>query len=280
MVNADGSVDIEGIDFSAADMWLKCGEQYRRRYIEGVKSPPGLAMIEGTSHHHSMEMDNKSKRDKGKQLTAKHLTELFEHKLDEETTKAKGECEKAKVEFDWEGEDRGRLLARAKILHVDWHGKSPKFDPDIVEDPFTKRVKAGGVEFTMYGQTDLTTKAPAVWDFKTSGKAKNQKDVDENLQLTVYSWVHQIPDVGIIALVKTATPYVQIVPSTRTPGQWVWGMRAIASAVQAIRRGVFPITNPGQFPAPWWCSGRFCGYYSDCRGKYDPEPESPPTQKG
>lgn len=273
VVREDGSVDLEGIDFSAADTWLRCGEQYRRRYVEGKRSPPGIALVEGTSHHAAMEEDNLSKRDKGKQLPAKALTEVFASRLDAETEKAKGECEAAKSAFDWEGEDRNRLMNRAKLLHVDYAGKwSQKFEPVYVEHSFTRQVELDGKSFTAYGQIDLGTKSH-ILDYKTANRAKSERDVQQNLQLTLYSWAFNIKKVGIIAFVKTKDPYVQYVESERTPGQWVWGMKVLAYAVESIRRGVFPLTNPGAIPAPWHCSPRFCGYWGDCRGRFDPQPE-------
>lgn len=275
VINDDGSVDVDGIDFSAVDMWLRCGEQYRRRYVEGKRSPPGIALVEGTSHHKSMEEDNLSKRDKGKALPARQLTEIFETTMTSELAKAEQQCAEHKMKLDWEGEDKQRLLNRAKLLHVDYAGKwSHKFEPVLVEQPFTKTVKVDGTEFVLYGQTDLGTKTH-ILDYKTSSKAKSQRDVDENMQLKLYSWAFDRKQVGIIALVKTATPYVQYREASApiTPGQWVWTLKVVAAAVRSIRAGSFPFTNPGQFPAPWWCSERFCGYWNDCRGKFDPKPE-------
>ena len=274
-INEEGHVDVDGIDYSAVDMWLRCGEQYRRRYVEGKRSPPGIALVEGTAHHASMEEDNKSKRDKGKQLTSKQLTDIFETKMDNGIDLAEKDHAANKSVLNWEGEDRGRLLTRAKLLHVDYAGKwSYKFEPELVEESFTKPVETDGVKFTLYGQTDLGTKTH-ILDYKTAAKAKSQRDVDDNLQLTLYSYVFNRPRVGIIAFVKTATPYVQYRESTlpKTPGQWIWGIKVVAAAVKAIRNGSFPLTNPGGFPPPWWCSERFCGYWNDCRGKFDPKPE-------
>jgi hypothetical protein len=268
-MNDDGSIDLEGIDFSAADTYLRCAEQYRRRYVLGKRSPPGINLIEGTSHHHSMEMDNLSKRDKGKQLPAKQLTDLFEERLTIETKKAEQECEEAKTTLDWEGEDKQRLLSRAKILHADYAGKwSHKFEPVLVEQSFTKKIKVGSTEFTAYGQTDLTTK-DTNWDYKTSSKRKSQGDVDSSLQLSLYSWNFNLTKVGYIALVKDGTPHIQVIESTRNPGQWIWALQVLASVVRAIRAGSFPLTNPGSIPPPWHCSPRFCGYFSDCRGKFE-----------
>jgi hypothetical protein len=270
VMNEDGSVNLEGIDFSAADTYLRCPETYRRRYLEGKRSPPGVALLEGTSHHAAMEADNLSKRDTGKIIPARRLTEIFQEKLDEETERANEEHSLVKSTLDWEGEDRGRLLARAKILHVDWSEKwTRKFDPVAVEQSFTKDVDIDRTKFAAYGQTDLTTKDNTVWDFKTSSKAKSQSEVDNSLQLSLYSWAFGHKKVGYIALVKTVTPYIQVVSGERTPGQWVWGAKVLASVVRGIRAGSFPLVNPGGFPPPWFCSEKWCGYWRDCRGKYD-----------
>ena len=35
----------------------KCGEMYRWRYIEGIKSPPGVALVIGKGTHAAIEQD-------------------------------------------------------------------------------------------------------------------------------------------------------------------------------------------------------------------------------
>src|SRR5207247_1670695 len=96
ILNLNGSVTLDSIDFSSVDTYLRCPEQWRRRYILGERRPPGVALIEGTSHHTAMEADNKNKIAKGKQLKASDLTEIFREKFNAEKARAESEHEALK----------------------------------------------------------------------------------------------------------------------------------------------------------------------------------------
>jgi hypothetical protein len=265
----DGTVDLKGISFTQASMWLRCPRQYKFRYIEGKRLPPAIALTEGTSHHTAMEEDNKRKRDQGKQIQAVELTEIFVDKFDREVARAKEEAEKLKVTVDWEDESRDGIIKRAGILHEDYAGKwSKTVEPVRIESTFARRVDVEGVDFTMFGQLDLTTKSGHLLDYKTSARSKSQRDVDVDLQLTLNSWASGHSQVGWFAFVKEK-PHVQYLTSKRTTGQHLWGIKVVAEVVKAIRAGQFPLTNPGAFPAPWWCSKTHCGYWGICRGAYE-----------
>lgn len=273
ILNPDGTVTLESIDFSSVDMYFRCPEQWRRRYILGERKPPGVALIEGTSHHAAMESDNNEKLKKGKVLKPAQMTDIFVTRFAEETQKAEKTHEELKLKMEWEegGEPvtADAIIERAKKLHVDYAAKiQKKIEPVCVEDTFSHDVANRG--FRIHGQIDVESKA-VVYDYKTSAKAKSQSELDNNLQLTLYSWVKRKSKVAWVGLIKTKEPYVQFLESTRNPGHWGWGVEVVASAVDGIRKGSFPKTNPGAFPPPWWCSSRFCGYFASCRGKYHAE---------
>lgn len=262
----DGSVDISGIDFSGVDMYLRCGQQYAFRYLEGKRSPPGIALAEGVGHHAAMEADNKRKIKEGKAYGHKQLTELFVDEFDKLIPVYEKECEEVKTKLDWEGEDKNGIVARAQVLHLDYEKRiSTKIVPESAEESFAKEATVKEKTFRLYGQIDLTTKKK-VWDYKTSRRAKSQRDADESLQLTLYGWVAEKKEVGLIVLIKDK-PHVELVESTRSTGESLWGLEVAASAVEGIRRGVFNLTKPD--PMAWHCSRRFCGFYGICRGKYD-----------
>lgn len=270
LITEDGTiVDMAGINFSMADMYTRCGEQVRRRYVLGEKEPPAIALIEGTSHHKSMEEDNLSKKKTGKQLSAAKLTEIFQTKLDQEVSYAEKQASELHTSLDWEGEDRDALLSRAKKLHEQYAFKySKKLEPVLIEEPFSKDTEVDGIKFNIYGQTDLTTPTTLV-DYKTSSREKSEKDVGKNLQLSVYSWARELQKAAFVVLVKSGDPHIQLIETERTPGQIQWALRVMARAVDGIRKGSFPLVNPGQFPPPWWCSPKFCGFWGKCRGLYE-----------
>lgn len=265
----DGTVDLPGVSFTQVSMWLRCPRQYKFRYIDGKKEPPAVALTEGVSHHTALEMDNLRKRDQGKQIAAKELTEIFIDKFDGEVRNAEEQAARLDSKLNWEDETRDGIIQRAAALHCDYAGKwSPTIQPVRVESPFARVVDIDGVAVTLFGQLDLTTAEPRLLDYKTSARAKSQRDVDADLQLTISSWASGLTHVGWIALVKDK-PHIQYVQSQRTPGQQMWGLRVVTEAVRAIRAGQFPMVNPGAFPAPWWCSKQHCGYWGQCRGKYE-----------
>ena len=47
---------------SQIDMFSRCGEQYRRRYIEKDRLPPGVAMIRGRGVHEGVAENMRQKR--------------------------------------------------------------------------------------------------------------------------------------------------------------------------------------------------------------------------
>ncbi|ANS05717.1 hypothetical protein [uncultured Mediterranean phage] len=268
LIQEDGSVHLSGTNFSAIDMWLRCGKQYEFRYVNGQRQKPGIALAEGTGHHHAVELDNKSKKEHGKQLKPAHMVELFQSKFDEEVAGFEKQCEEDKYILDWRGDTRDGILKRGKTLQTEYvRDYSHTIQPDIIEEPFIREVEVDGVEFKLFGQTDLTTKTHLL-DYKTSKRKKSQGDIDNHLQLSLYSWAKKMKKVGLVVFVKEK-PHIQYIESTRTAGQWMYALKVVASAVKSIRQGSFPLTNPGQFPPPWWCSPTFCGYWKDCRGKFE-----------
>lgn len=270
-LNPDGTVNLQAINYSGIDQYLRCPEQFRRRYIEGKKEPPAVALFEGTSHHKAVEADNKSKLEKGKQLTSHQMMEIFYSTWKDELAQAEKDADELKVKIGWEDEGPDDVVKRGKILQTEYANSFSKMvDPESAEESFLRDVDVRGNKFRLMGQIDLTTKKKVVWDYKTAKRPKTDDDLNLSLQLSTYSWIKQFTEVGYITFVKAAKPYVQMTkPVTVRPGRWLWALDVIASAVDGIRRGSFPKTNPSMFPPPWWCSERHCGFWRDCRGKYE-----------
>lgn len=56
------------VSYSQLSMYLKCGEQFRRNYIEGEKLPPNAAMVCGSAIHYALEVAAKTVIDGGERL--------------------------------------------------------------------------------------------------------------------------------------------------------------------------------------------------------------------
>ena len=99
------------VSFSGISTYLKCGKQYWFSYIQGIKSPPGIAMIEGGAHHKAVERNNLFKKTKGRDLKPGDLTDTF-------MAAFRGEVkEVGKKALDWKGENENGIFTRASDLH-------------------------------------------------------------------------------------------------------------------------------------------------------------------
>ncbi len=254
-------IDINKIEInqSSISMYLKCARQYKFRYVDKLKDKPGIALLEGSSHHKALEHNNLHKRKTARDLKPKQLTETF---IEDLRLRVKEEGGAEGVE--WNGEDENKLHTRAKALHVDYMLEcAPLIKPEMVEEKFEKVVKVDGIEITLFGTVDLTIEG-AVLDYKTTSKAKSQSEVDNSLQGTLYMLAAKKPDFGMVQLVKTSNPYTGILMShkKRTAQDILWGLRVAKEVALAIQSEQFPMCDP----ASWACQPRWCGYYSRCRG--------------
>jgi len=271
-VQEDGTVDVDAISYTQIAMWLRCGEQYRQRYVLGKKEPPAVAMAEGIAQHAAMEADNREKLDHGKTLPTSQLTAIFAGHFDKTITEFEEACDSLKTTLDWGGEDRDAILLRGK-KHLDKFAAevTAKIEPESAEEPFIREVPAGehGESFRLAGQVDFTTKS-LVGDYKVSSRAKSDRDIREDLQLTLYSWVRKKHRVQFVNFVKAKDPWIQLIDHERTPNDWAWSLEVVSRVVKSIRAGHFPLVNTTQYIVPpWWCSADRCGYWADCKGKYE-----------
>jgi len=251
------------ISFSGTDMYLKCGKQYEFRYIDGIKIPPKVVMIEGSSHHKAMELNNKQKMKKGTDMKASRLTDIFMEDFRER-------IKPQKKTIDWEGENEDRIFERAKSFHTDYARViAPSIRPTSAEEWFNEEVKIDGVTFVLNGVIDLKNKTgkgnTEVLDYKVKSKAASANELKSDHQLSLYSHVAGVRQAGHIQFLKKANPEVGIIRVRRTEKQQQWALKVTASVVKAVKAGAFPMAQPSH----WACSPRFCGYWSMCRGKYE-----------
>lgn len=253
------------------DMYLRCPYQFYRRYILGQKSPPAVAMVEGTTHHKVCEKNNLNKIKTGKDLPSGELEEYF----------ADTWSDQQKEVEDWEKDRPDAILKRGRgLIRTYSRDFAPLLRPRNAER--TTAVPVGPLKVLCVidvdgfiippskaapGRTDI----PVICDYKTVSKARSQGEVDSSLQLSMCAYAHRIDtgekklNVGLCSLVKT-TGLVKWTPSTsKLEGRIRWFRRIALSVANSISLGNFPLTSPSE----WWCSERFCGYYKDCRGKVE-----------
>jgi hypothetical protein len=242
---------------SQIEMYLRCPQQYKMRYVDGISSPPAVALVEGSSHHEALAENNKTViRGRGNLKTAE-VVDAFVQSFN----RRKKEIE------DWEGDDENTVVNRGRaMLQAYMKEFAPKFV--AVQQEFDVFMQIGPLR--VQGITDakgmVDGDRPSVVDYKTVARSKSQAELESSLQLSFYAGVEAATgdedfDVGYVNLLKSGKVNPQFVPYEPRRVRW---FRAVAlSVADAISRGCFPMTSPDS----WACSERFCGYWSRCRGR-------------
>lgn len=254
------NIQIAGVDYklnlptdhfsiTQLTMVMRCARQYLFRYCEGMVIPPAIAMVEGSSHHKTVQSTNTTFIKNGKHLSVKDMEDIF--------------CETflvaSKEVTDWEDESADKVISRGRKLinsYMQDFGKG--FVP--VDAEMEVKVNMAGV--SMLGFVDMLDK-DSLWDLKVRGRAPSKNEVREDVQLTFYAYATERDKVGQIIMKKTTIPGIEILSSWRdrsADSQWL--MQLISDYVRQISAGIFPPCDPSS----WVCCPRFCGYYQICRG--------------
>lgn len=240
---------------SQIDMYQRCAMQYYFRYIESLKTPPAVALTEGICHHDALDMNNKHKIKKKKDLKTRLVVEKFNDEFD---TKCK---DIPRAIWKTSGERKDLVIKRGNNLIENYmRSIAPYFNPITSEERF--EVDVAGIPFL--GFIDLTEEK-VVTDYKVVRSAKSQKDADTDSQLTLYSYHKGISNVRFCCLTKTVSSSIRLVQSSRDNGDYLAFEEQVKSVVSSIKKGSFPMCSPtNTFP----CSEKWCGYWFKCRGKY------------
>tara|TARA_Y100000034_G_scaffold135350_1_gene206944 strand:+ start:12368 stop:13210 length:843 start_codon:yes stop_codon:yes gene_type:complete len=250
----DTSVVIPDDYMSASRLgkYLKCGEDFRRTYVlkQGYVSNAPMAL--GRTVHSLVETTLKQKM-RGGDLRS------VEEAFDEAATLTAAEFS----EVEGLEEPVESWTDEARRLYQTWHTmRAPFIKPVAVEERFTANVN--GIKTV--GVIDLIDDQESgleLIDLKVVKRKKSMKDVKESLQLGIYGHVKGIPTVGFDSLVKGAVPKVERVVDILEPRETRWAAALLRETAELISAGVFSKTSPDN----WWCSDRFCSWWSDCRGK-------------
>jgi PD-(D/E)XK nuclease superfamily len=255
----------------------RCGEMFRRRYIEREFIPPAPRMLRGTVVHRvaAETMLRKLEKDEPA-VTVEEARDLAA--TDFEQRWAGGVSLQ-----DVESRELGPVRAKAEskdfavdlsAFYVD--GVAPGIEPVAVERRIVVRPKDS--DLVLHGTVDLVERIPdpdpekvreAIRDTKTSEKTPRADAAERSQQLTMYAMIRgaetgQLPErMTLDYLVRTPQrherKHVPLV-TTRDGADVSALVNRINTAVEAVKRGVFMPTAPDS----WWCSKEWCDYHSTC----------------
>ena len=259
---------VSHISPSAANMAMKCGQQYMFRYKMGMKIAPGFAQIRGRAAHRGVEHNLAQKIESKKDLAA---TEVMQAASDAVDDAFHGEV---KLDGDYEelGYDKAKDVVKDEAttlsaLHLE--RVAPAIQPTAVEVRI-EMPESGTLPVKVLGVIDVIDDAGVIHDTKTARKSGRQDMADGSDQLTWYALLYRArygkapKELVLDQLVQTRTGKVSV--NRFATQRNFYDLQAVIG----IAKHVLKMAESEIFlPAPdsaWWCSAKWCGYHPDAGG--------------
>lgn len=271
---------------SQVGTFLNCPRAWELSYIEKKPRKTSARMFQGIFVHEAVEATLSARLESGTLPPLELATDTFADAF---------ENGKKHIE-DWEGDEEGSVKdTGVKCTKAYYEEAAPEATPIIVEKTLTAvfRSADGKVRLPVLGRLDSIQvqahteqeyqdirsalvngglmsdikKPRRIHDLKVVTDKWSEGDLANDLQFTMYAGIEGIPDVQVDQVVKgrakVPRPRYEKMTGVVTP-KMVKHVEAVMEGVgRSIALGHFPMTNPGN----WWCSEKWCGMWSHCRGK-------------
>lgn len=234
---------IDHLSFSSVARYLRCGKQWKYRYIDKLQEESGEALLFGKAWHDVIRF---------------HLLNGGELN---ETWNLLHESRPMSDEMLFLGQ---KMLTSPDITQA-IQGLSSSINLESLE--METELHIPGVSVPIVGFIDMIQNDGIPIDIKTSSKKWSQEQADTSLQPTFYlAALEQLQMVKLpakfkyIVFTKTKNPAVQVLETTRTHEDVFALYGLIGEVWQAIQKEVFTPTDPGN----WWCHHKYCGFWDVC----------------
>jgi hypothetical protein len=257
---------IKAIHQSMLNSAFRCGESFRRRYVENEIIPPGVAAGRGTGLHFANKVNLTQKIKSGEDLP---LTDIQDAARDGYVNAFKDGVYIPQEQVS----EKDRLLTQGlddavRCATVYREKVSPGIQPKAVEQPFVLDM---GLALPLSGTVDIERVAK-VDDLKSAGKTWAKDQIHKEIQPIMYSFAHEkltgdrpVFQYHIMICRRgaggfaTSTGYE--VQAKICTDQDYAALRAQTGVfIDMFQKGVFVPANPSS----WWCSPEWCGYYRTC----------------
>ena len=245
---------MEHISASQINMFLKCGQQWAFRYIEGLTFQPGAALTLGSCFHSATGKNYEQKVESKADLPESDVCDIFSDQF-----------ESAKHDTAWfEDEKPGEIKDTGiEILKVYHSVISPDVQPSQVEMKF--QLDFSNLDEKFIGYVDLLDESGLIIETKTTSRTPSEISHDHKLQTTAYSvgyrtkYKKQEAGARIDYAVNKKEPEIVSMPLQITAQDMDYFLTIVPRVLQAIKSEIF-IPNRGHF----LCSQRWCGYAELC----------------
>ena len=259
---------ITEIHQSSLNMALRCGEQFRRRYIDNDIIPPGVAAGRGTGVHKANEINLKQKIVTQKDMSLEDLQDAARDAYIQTFNNG------VYVPKDMLSEKKKLIniglndTLRCTKVYID--NVAPIIKPIEIEKEF--KLDVVGLELQLAGRMDYQ-EAPVVGDLKTTTMKWQQDRIKNEIQVPFYSYVHRQetginPTFRYDVLIARRNKANEPTSEEYQPLEYLCSetdykalFAKIKTFINLLKAGVFPPSNPTN----WWCgSDKWCGYYWTC----------------
>jgi hypothetical protein len=244
------------VSFSQLNMCQRCPMQWFYRYVEGIKSPPGIALAKGSAYHKALETNFSQKIQSGVDLPIGDVKDAFVTEYsrifsEEEVVIQEGES-------SHEAKDSGVAMVESYFRS----GVTKTMQPVSVENKLT--VPIPDTEYDLVAVVDLELTNGKVIDHKTASKKwfGNKALLDQQSTTYAIALNREPLNFEFHVMVNEKVPQLYIHPAHRDSEDiawWLSNVKGLIKEMELLREGAF-------LPRPdgWWCDKRWCGYYDKC----------------
>lgn len=248
--------------FSASQLmcYLQCPLQYYFQYELGIaweKTPS--AVVFGGSIHSAIEAINRGLMDDAP-INRAQAESAYTVSWKENTKEN---------QIAWK-ENPSDMFEKGKVLINLYYDEMGKERPTEVELPFRLPIidpKTGLFiqQMDYVGKLDAIFTDDTIIEIKTTGRSPVQQEIDQNIQITLYSWAYRMlygkpeKNIKVINLVKTKEPKIAVIETHRAERDHSWLLATTFQVIRSIEQKLFYPNLIGGF-------GCFnCQYQSHCR---------------
>lgn len=282
IVTVDGeSTPVGYLSNSSLNLYRNCQKAFEFKYIHKEKSPPSLAMAEGSAVHKALEVILTPRVEGTKLAEEEAGIQCFRDTLNQKITTEE-------IEIDEDVNLGTTIDLNIGLIRQFYKTVAPTLNPVSLEEMVITHVPirgtSGGIKMVLFiDMIDNTEKGKSVIDFKTGRVSKNLNDVVTDAQLTLYSMATKIPQVGFMSLKKGTLgkaggvsektgrplkgrpgnpPEISRVEIRKTIKDYENLTEDISTAAKSISAGYFDRTGRGT----WMCTKKFCPHFTKCMG--------------
>jgi hypothetical protein len=258
---------------SSLAAYLRCGEAYRRKYVEHDHTPATTPQIRGGAVHRAIGTGLIEQQ----RAQAPAPLELYEDVAASQVDLARrAGATLTKEELSIGVAKVFGVLKDHAVAYAGGYatGIAAQITPLAVE----RTVTITGIipDVHLKGTIDLVDATPGesvgetIRDVKTSERTPPDHVADTSDQLTMYSLFRQAEKphrdprpVSLDYLIRRKNGEIEAkrLNSVRGPADYAVLTRRIQAASRGLRAGTFLPSNPA---TDWWCSEKFCPYWSTC----------------